>query len=176
MSARILATLMDTVLKALGSEIKIDCVRYWLDSKTALYWIANNGEWKQFVQHRVNEILLPSRKEDWGHVPGVENPADLGSRGVSASHLNDSRLWWEGPGWLKKEEEKWQPKLELDNSTEIASERKRVNVMVAAVKEPRGVSSVIDIDRFSNLGKLLRVTAYVKRFIENLKLKKREKN
>ena len=175
MSARILATLMDTVLKALDSEIKIDCVRYWLDSKTALFWIANNGEWKQFVQHRVNEILLLSRKEDWGHVPGVENPADLGSRGVSASHLNDSRLWWEGPEWLKQEEEKWPPKLELDNSTEIASERKRVNVMVAAAKEPKGVSSVIDIDRFSNLGKLLRVTAYVKRFIENIKLKKEGK-
>ena len=28
-----------------------------LDSKTALYWIFNNGNWKQFVPHRVNEIL-----------------------------------------------------------------------------------------------------------------------
>lgn len=176
MSARILATLMKTVLKALDSEIKVESVRYWLDSKTALYWIANNGEWKQFVQHRVNEILLLSRKEDWGHVPGVENPADLGSRGVSASHLNDSRLWWEGPGWLRKGEETWPSRLELDNSSEIVNEMKRVNVMVAIAKEPtEGVRNVIDIDRFSNLGKLLRVTAYVRRFIENLKLKKERK-
>ena len=56
-SAVILASLMKTVVDAISSEIKIDQVKYWLNSKTALYWIYNNGEWKQFVQHQVNEIL-----------------------------------------------------------------------------------------------------------------------
>ena len=93
MSAKILVTLMETVINALSSETKIDEVKYWLDSKTALYWIHNNGEWKNFVQHRVNEILKKTRKEDWGHVAGVNNPADLGSRGVTASHLRDSKIW-----------------------------------------------------------------------------------
>ena len=77
-SARILATLMDTVVKPLEFQVKVDSIHYWLDSKTALYWIFNKGEWKQFVQHRVNEILQLSKKEGWGHVPGNENPADLG--------------------------------------------------------------------------------------------------
>ena len=45
------------------------------------------------MQHRVSEILHLTRKEDWGHVTGVENPTDLGSRGVTASHLKDSTLW-----------------------------------------------------------------------------------
>ena len=84
---------MDTVVKALEFQVKVDSIHYWLDSKTALYWIFNNGEWKQFVQHRVNEILQLSKKEGWGYVPGNENPADLGSRGVTASHLKDSKLW-----------------------------------------------------------------------------------
>ena len=172
MSARILATMMDTVNKALQSEVKIDKVRYWLDSKTTLYWIANNGEWKQFVQHRVNEILLLSRKEDWGHVAGAENPADLGSRGVSATQLRESVLWWEGPKWLKKGEDMWPNGAKLESSEEVKSERKRLNVMVAIAKGPRGVSNIIDISRFSNLGKLLRVTTFVLRFIENLKCKR----
>ena len=36
MAARVLTTLMKTVIKALGEEIPIACARHWLDSKTAL--------------------------------------------------------------------------------------------------------------------------------------------
>ena len=174
MSARILATLMDTVIKALEFQLKVDSIHYWLDSKTALYWIFNNGEWKQFVQHRVNEILRLSKKEGWGHVPGNENPADLGSRGCTASHLKDSKLWWEGPEWLKKEDQ-WPNKIDLNKSEEIEVESKRVNVLVTVEEEPKGVSNVIDIDKFSSLDRLLRVTAYMKRFVRNLKRKKEGK-
>lgn len=48
MSARILAQLMDTIRVALQSQLEIDGVKFWLDSKTALSWIQNKGEWKQF--------------------------------------------------------------------------------------------------------------------------------
>ena len=54
---------------------------------TALYWIQNQGEWKQFVRHRVKEILQLSDKSDWGHCCGGDNPADIGSRGASAKEL-----------------------------------------------------------------------------------------
>ena len=37
MSVRILANLMNTVLEALGQQVKIEQVKYWLDSKTALF-------------------------------------------------------------------------------------------------------------------------------------------
>ena len=70
MPARILAQLMDTVKLALESQLKVNRVRYWLDSSTALCWIQNRGEWKQFVRHRVNEILKLTNKEHWGHCPG----------------------------------------------------------------------------------------------------------
>ena len=54
MSARILAQLMNTVKKALETQVSLTGTRYWLDSKTAICWIQNRGEWKQFVRHRVN--------------------------------------------------------------------------------------------------------------------------
>jgi hypothetical protein len=69
-SARLLAQLMNSVKGALGTQVKIDFTCFWLDSITALYWIRNRGEWKQFVHHRVNEILKLTNKEDWGHCPG----------------------------------------------------------------------------------------------------------
>ena len=96
MSGRILAKLMDTVKNALEKEVDIAEIVLWLDSKTALHWINNAGEWKQFVRHRVNEILQLTKKGQWRHCPGDSNPADLGSRGVSAKSLKVSKLWWKG--------------------------------------------------------------------------------
>ena len=49
MSARILASIMGTVYKAVQTQVKIDGCRYLLDSKTALYWINNAGLLRQFV-------------------------------------------------------------------------------------------------------------------------------
>ena len=126
---------------------EIDEVKYWLDSKTALYWIYNNGEWKNFVQHRVNEILKRTRKEDWGHVAGVDNPADLGSRGVTASHLRDSKIWWEGPEWLKKGRENWPNSFPLEISDNVREESKKTAAVMTVTKEKSGVHSVIEIER-----------------------------
>ena len=72
MSARILAQLMDSVGKALEYQLKVNGRTFWLDSKTALYWIRNKGEWKPFVRHRVNEILRLTSKAEWGHCSGGE--------------------------------------------------------------------------------------------------------
>ena len=85
MSARILAQLVNMTRNALQWQLKIDGVRFWLDSKMAQSWIQNKGEWKQFVRHRVNEILSLTNKEEWAYCPTGENPADLGSRGALAS-------------------------------------------------------------------------------------------
>ena len=52
MSARILANLMLNVMNALSSQIKLTSCRYWLDSKTALFWLINASEWKQFVRQK----------------------------------------------------------------------------------------------------------------------------
>ena len=93
MSARILAQLMSTVKNALEEQVTLNGTSYWLDSKTAICWIQNRGEWKQFVRHRVNEILKLSAKDEWRHCPGEDNPADIGSRGALGSKLKDEELW-----------------------------------------------------------------------------------
>ena len=92
LAAKILTTIIATVLTALSKQTVVDEVRYWSDSMTVLYWLHNRGDWKTFVHHRVGEILKLSTKSQWGHVSGNENPADLGSRGVPVSELKDSKL------------------------------------------------------------------------------------
>ena len=78
----ILARLMNTVQTSLPSEIK---TFYWTDSTTALCWITKKKSWKEYVQHRVQEIrqLLP--KKSWRYCSGPENPADQPSRGLKGN-------------------------------------------------------------------------------------------
>ena len=64
-AARILVQLMHAVKSALGSEYDFEGTRYWTDSKTTLCWIRNTADWKQFVQHRVNEILRLRVRTQW---------------------------------------------------------------------------------------------------------------
>ena len=75
----------------------------YTDSKVALFWIKGiTKTWKQFVQHRVSQIqkLLPTNC--WKHCAGVENPADLPSRGMNPVELSLSNLWIHGPKWLRE--------------------------------------------------------------------------
>ena len=174
LSAKILVTLMASVKKTLANQISIKETRYWLDSQTALYWVNNNGEWKQFVKNRVNEILSMSSKTEWGHVSGTENPADIGSRGVNASQLKSSKLWWEGPSWLKGCKQDWPRFNETDRSERVSVdvERKKETFLSIQTKIQTGISNVIDIGRFNSLNRLLRVTALVVRFVRNIRAKR----
>ena len=169
MSARILAQLMETVKNALESQLEISRTKYWLDSKTALCWIQNRGEWKQFVRHRVNEILKLTHKKDWGHCPGEENPADIRSRGTLGTRLKNEKLWWCGLKWLTQTEDEWPSTIEDMDTPESQEElKKTANAMVVEVECLPSVANVVDINRHGNLEKLLRVTAWVFRFIRNL--------
>ena len=72
----------------------------WLDSTVALHWIRDEGNYKQFVQNRVNKIQ--QKNLEWRNVPTHENPADLGSRGGAVTQTYE--LWWYGPKWPSKPE------------------------------------------------------------------------
>lgn len=79
-----------------------------MDSEKARWWIAGTGkEFKTFVQNRVREIQELAPLETWRHIPSLQNPADIASRGCKASELKKDKKWWEGPDFLNKEEESW---------------------------------------------------------------------
>ena len=176
MSALLLAHVMKSVKEALENQVSIAFTYYWLDSMTALYWIKNTGEWKQFVSYCVNEILKLTRREEWGHCPGKENAADIGSRGELGMRLKSNRLWWVGPEWLAKPKEEW-PKFEgACKGQELVEEERKSTTMIVQIERQGSVERVIDLDRFSSLERLFRATAWVLRFICNMKAKKEGEN
>ena len=151
---------------------------YWTDSTTALCWIRNEKPWKQYVQHRVDKIRRLTSKNDWRHCPGKQNPADLPSRGTSAKDLTKNAIWWNGPEFLYQPETEWP----TNESTHFGDEealkeaaKNAVNITHSLVNSTANerttpkVDNLLDITRFSDLTKLLRVTALVVKFVNKLK-------
>ncbi len=92
----LLSRLMRAALEAHRRESS--CAVLYSDSAIALAWIAKPAAtWRCFVANRVAKIqsLFPARQ--WHHIPGSSNPADLATRGLSATELEHSELWWHGP-------------------------------------------------------------------------------
>ena len=101
-----LVRLVNTVKNALPFAREIEIV-YWTDSLTTLFWIKSNKVWKQYVRHRVEEILKLTSKEEWRFCPGKLNPADIPSRGLKGQELVESKVWWNGPEFLYNPETEW---------------------------------------------------------------------
>ncbi|GFS48323.1 integrase catalytic domain-containing protein [Trichonephila inaurata madagascariensis] len=103
---------------------------------------------------------------DWQHVPGEVNPADLATRCCDWSDLLKSK-WWEGPGWLYSDEESW-PCFEVSETPDEAFlERcKTVVTNLATGNEVRFGDRFL---YFLSYKKILRMTAYVLGFCNNIK-------
>ena len=106
------------------------------------------------------------RETKTGHTAQAteENPADIGSRGEQASRLKENDLWWRGTAWLSGSKEGW-PVSDISETPPSVDEERKVNVAVTGVTTNSGISNVIEIRKFSRLGRLLTVTFWVKRFL-----------
>ncbi|UYV61945.1 hypothetical protein LAZ67_1007132 [Cordylochernes scorpioides] len=93
------------VMKIISESIAIPetNIWFWTDSSTALCWNQNEKPWETFVRNRVNEICSISKKENLHHMSGVNNPADLPSRGSSVKKFIEHK-WWKEPSFLWGEE------------------------------------------------------------------------
>ncbi|XP_072934980.1 uncharacterized protein [Epargyreus clarus] len=101
--AVLLARLMTQVRKAM--RLPVERVYAWTDSSVVLSWLCGDPlRWKTFVSNRVVEILDNVGNSQWFHVQSKTNPADIGSRGLQLNELIETKLWWDGPHWLRDKE------------------------------------------------------------------------
>ena len=171
------ALLCARLIKFVRTSLKLDAsvqTFCWTDSTVTLAWI--NGEphkWKTFVANRVNEIRQLTNPEQWGHCPGKLNPADLLTRGVTASELTSSECWLHGPTEIMCGSSGQIPTcMSPEENHSVEKEMRTQTSLVACTDQP--VKSVFDINRHSKWTKALRVMAYVLRFIHALKGMKRD--
>ena len=170
LGALLCARLATFVLKALelsSSQVSVTC---WTDSTIALGWIqGESSRWKPFVANRVREIQDLTSPSDWHHCPGVDNPADIISRGSSGSELATSLLWWKGPQWLASKITYGDTCDEVSDTCEEEAPNK--DALVALNVQSR--EEAIPVSQCSTLGRALRITGWVLRFINNTRKKPR---
>ena len=171
LSCLVSARLIENVRKALRKIMKIDTV--------VIYWIRSaQKEYKQFVENRVQEIRSLAAPEWWSYCPTQENPADIVSRGATATQLAAEEKWWHGPSFFINPPSKWPSLASFELPKEADQElrtEKRVKLTTSIVRVEATsnahlkIEEDIDVSCYSNVLTLLRVTAYVLRFIKNLK-------
>ncbi|XP_074651589.1 uncharacterized protein LOC141906245 [Tubulanus polymorphus] len=170
MGALVGARLCKFVINSLGNTYKITDAILWSDSEIVLSWLKSDKKLQCFVANRVSEILsLPVSK--FKYCPTQDNPADLLTRGTTTDKLKTSDIWWRGPSWLVNGD--W-PISRLNAAPdEICAEVLVQPEILRAQKH--GVGSVIDIEKHSSLTRLLRKTALVRRYVNNLRIDKQSR-
>lgn len=151
----------------------------WSDSIVALSWIKKSPlELKTFTSNRVQAIHKLTKACTWAHVQGQHNPADLLSRGMKVSDFVVSAFWKQGPVWLSGDQRMWPvPKLSITPQiqAEIAKEVKPKAKLVMSVMMLSMNDQFRELwYRSNSWKKVLRITAYVLRFFNNVRMKNRD--
>ncbi|XP_074648975.1 uncharacterized protein LOC141904296 [Tubulanus polymorphus] len=163
-------------------EFEIHDSQFWSDSTTVIKYVNNaDKRFKTYVANRLAMIHAGSNPDQWHYIRSKMNPADAVSQGVSAQEFLQAD-WVSGPSLLRLPECDW-PKgldnLEIHEDPEV----KEVSSFQTSVKqvdsESKSENNVIADDtgymllnmanKFSSWYKLKAVTAWVLRFLRNLK-------
>ena len=153
------------------TRFQLQRIIFFCDSHIVLSWIRNQArEFKPFLSARVAEIQSKSEPNQWRHISGELNVADDVSRGIPAKQL--TARWLHGPEFLKLPEEEWPKESSCYVSKEVdQSERRKTQPVFQISRLPE----VIPCKKFSDWRKLIRVTAYVIRFVYMILGKRRIK-
>ncbi|EYB90297.1 hypothetical protein Y032_0221g2541 [Ancylostoma ceylanicum] len=137
------------------------------DSEIALYWIKSSKKVPVFVKNQREKILTLKEqmeangtKVNFYHVTTDHNPADAGTRGLTAEQIN-THEWVRGPRWLEENPAIW-PIKSIDATR---GETEEIDIIVASnvqtPDETKKQESLIDLARFSKMDNALRVAARV---------------
>ena len=165
-----LANFVSCALKPRYPNLK---VKLWTNSEIVLHWLHSTKTLKPFIGNRTKEIKNLFPVSLWSHCPTNDNPADLLTRGISATEFHASALWKHGPHWLPCESQwpSWNSSQVLHIHTpEVITAEATTDeaTQTEPPEETTGIHCIVDVSRYSTLTKLLTVTAYVLRFVKNL--------
>ena len=152
--------------KALKSlRLSVPNVTFWTDSMIVLGWLKMlPTKLNTFVRHRVGDILENTDKGTWRHVPTNCNPADHLSRGVDLNIIKNLEQWWSGPSFLHEDASCWPVTVGYDKV--LPELRSEISLLTTFTNETASTNHFININRFSNMSRLIRATAYALRFIK----------
>lgn len=161
------AALVTGLMKSISQKLFANCQLspvVWCDSAITLAWLqAPPSKWKVFVANKTSQILSDLPTCQFRYVKSSDNPADVASRGIDANRLEDHPLWWSGPGWLSQPPSEW-PSRQPHLMGQVDTEARKITTVTNIVMSTTNPL----LDSCSTLTKLIRVTAYCRRFMTNM--------
>ncbi|XP_057305440.1 uncharacterized protein LOC130642371 [Hydractinia symbiolongicarpus] len=95
--------------------------------------------------------------------------------GITTLNLAENNIWWEGPTFLCAKEYQLPQIKYHDLSLEHSNELKRSKqVVLHNSTDIISINNVTNCDKYSKFTRLVRITAWMLRFIENIKRKKED--
>ena len=163
-AALLAARLKDEVQKAL--TLTVERTLMWTDSTTVLQWLHSIDKQPVFVANRVAEILELTTVDEWNHVPTIDNPADAGTRGLSAKALLES-TWLKSPDFLRTSDWPFKPSDEIMKSKVKKIDHDNVPNEPKYEETTANIANVVfnaltlEWQKYSSYEKLLRILAYI---------------
>ncbi|KAL6740192.1 hypothetical protein Aduo_013573 [Ancylostoma duodenale] len=95
----------------------------------------------------------------FGYIATQHNPADCATRGLTAEELKNHN-WWDGPDFSRKHRREWPSETQLFTPVIEATETTTIDVVTTT-----GEGEAFPWSRFSSLKRMIRTTAYIRRFV-----------
>lgn len=162
--------LAETIQKEI--QIEIHERFFWTDSQTTISWVNSDGPMQTFIANRIGEICEKSQRNEWHWVPTTENIADI----ITRENVQQHKLqrWLVGPEFLESDRENW-PKGKSVSGNQSSSEPIMIvqQLYNSTNYEKNNFIHPLRyiLNRTSTYMKVIRVTAWVRRYINNLRNK-----
>ncbi|XP_055588266.1 uncharacterized protein LOC129740589 [Uranotaenia lowii] len=141
----------------------------WTDSKAVYSWVrSEHKKYKEFVAHRVGQILSVTNPEDWRWVSTKNNAADDLTKWGKGTEMSSESRWFKGPEFLYQPEDKWP---EQDQIPVVIEEEVRAHILYHTTAFPESLGRVKHISRWTVL---VRVVATMYRFAANCRLRSKK--
>ena len=83
-------------------DFTIDQLFMWNESTTVIRWLNSFDKKHQIIfANRIGELLENTELGEWKHISGIQNPADLETRGFRAKEIASSVCLYR-PAWLQE--------------------------------------------------------------------------
>ena len=112
-----------------------------------------------FAATRVGEIRQGTNVSDWYWIAGEYNIADWLTRGKSPKDIGMDSVWQNGPAFLMKPESEWPTSQYIIVQPLPDTIKQGIANSVTQQEKKDSIAARIDLQKYSNYKKLLRITA-----------------
>ncbi|XP_067273612.1 uncharacterized protein [Pseudorasbora parva] len=147
-AAVLAVNMMETITAEMA--VKFNEITFYTDSRVVLGYIYNEKRrFHVYVSNRVQRIRNSTDPEQWHYVSSEHNPADVATRPVAPTKLQDT-IWFSGPAFLQHPKRETSPRepfalVDPDRDSEV---RPEVTVLYTRVSKR--------FERFSEWSRLIR--------------------